>query len=78
MGGMWRRSHWTWIGMSIHEPPAVAKGVEPFKLQKNMVIAIETWYGPYGGDHGCRLEEECVVTDTGCEVYNQILEQHPT
>jgi len=56
------------IGMSIHEPPAVAKGVEPFKLQKNMVIAIETWYGPYGGDHGCRLEEECVVTDTGCEV----------
>jgi Xaa-Pro aminopeptidase len=56
------------IGMSIHEPPRIQRGVEPIKLQKNMVIALETWYGPTGGDHGIRLEEECVVTDTGCEV----------
>ena len=55
------------------EPPYISdwrpeSDKEAMKLQKNMVIALETWYGPTGGDHGIRLEEECVVTDTGCEV----------
>ena len=60
------------IGMSIHEPPSIGKGygagLEPFRLQKNMVIAIETWAGPLNGDHGVRLEEEMLVTDTGYEL----------
>ncbi|MGI6072273.1 MAG: M24 family metallopeptidase [Lachnospiraceae bacterium] len=60
------------IGLSLHEypmfrPVQVLNGLRtPF--EEGMVIAIETWYGPKGGDHGVRLEECVVVTKDGYEL----------
>ena len=36
-------------------------------LEEGMVIAVETFTGKRGGDHGVRLEEDIVVTKDGYE-----------
>lgn len=59
------------LGLSLHEGPEMFWPwylAEDISLQQGMVMAIETYYGPKGGDWGVRLEEEVVVTGDGYEV----------
>jgi len=60
------------IGLSLHEfpmfrPATVLKG-DRTVLQEGMVLAVETWFGPKGGDYGVRLEECVAVTKDGYEL----------
>ena len=59
------------IGLSLHEMPFFTPPIaraNPFKLEENMVIALETWVGRTGGNFGVRLEEDVLVTRDGYEV----------
>ena len=59
------------IGVSLHEFPLIAPVLakrEPEVLEEGMVIALETWTGKRGGDHGVRLEENMVITKDGYEL----------
>lgn len=57
------------IGLSLHEypmfRPATVLGGYNAVLEEGMVLAVETWYGPKGGDFGVRLEECVEVTKDG-------------
>lgn len=58
------------VGLSIWEKPVISRlfSLErPFKIQKGMVFALETWCPSKDGRGAARIEEEVVVTDTGCE-----------
>jgi len=59
------------LGINMYEPPVITRAYSlkyPVELKKNMVLAIETYAGKEGGREGVRLEENLVVTDTGCEL----------
>lgn len=58
------------IGLGIDEPPVVAKG-ELTWLKPGMVLTIEPglYRTPFGG---ARIEDEVVVTETGCEVITKL------
>ncbi len=59
------------IGLSHRERPMISRLYSldhPVKIEKNMVLALETYCGSKDGKHGARIEEEVVVTDDGCEV----------
>lgn len=59
------------IGVSLHEFPLIAPTLakaKPEVLEEGMVIALETWAGKRGGDHGVRLEENMVITRDGYEL----------
>jgi len=60
------------LGLSLHEYPffsvAQPKDDPGMLLEENMVLAIETWYGPKGGNFGVRLEECLAVTKDGYEL----------
>jgi Xaa-Pro dipeptidase len=56
------------IGLANWEPPIITRRFSeefPIKLEKGMVIALETYTGKVGEKDAVRIEEECVVTDTG-------------
>ncbi len=62
------------IGLGLHEPPLISRAYSlenPWKIQENMVLAVETYAGPKGGKHGVRIEEMVVVTDSGHEVISK-------
>lgn len=55
-------------GLSLHEFPNFRPQsvlTTNYTLEEGMVLAVETWYGPKGGDHGVRLEEMIEVTKDG-------------
>jgi len=59
------------IGLSLHEMPFIAPVLAkrvPEVLEEGMVIALETWAGKKGGDHGVRLEENMVITKEGYDL----------
>jgi Xaa-Pro dipeptidase len=59
------------LGLSLHEGPEMFWPwymAEDEVLEEGMVMAIETYYGPKGGNWGVRLEEEVVVTKDGFEL----------
>jgi Xaa-Pro dipeptidase len=59
------------LGLSLHEAPEMFWPwyiAEDVQLEEGMVMAIETYYGPKGGDWGVRLEENIVVTKDGYEL----------
>ena len=59
------------IGISLHELPVLGpmiSQIHPMTLEEGMVIAVETFTGKRGGDHGVRLEEDIVVTKDGYEL----------
>jgi len=62
------------IGLDIHESPMITPlfSLEhPVKLEENMVIALETYYGDIpisGPGQGARTEEDLLVTKDGYEI----------
>lgn len=59
------------VGLSIWEKPIFSRLVSfdyPEVLQEGMVFALETYWPASDGWGAARIEEELVVTKTGCEV----------
>ena len=59
------------VGLSIWEKPIFSRLVSmehPEVLQQGMVFALETYWPSADGLGAARIEEELVVTETGCEV----------
>ena len=58
------------IGLSLWERPIISRRFSGQKtvLKEGMVFAVETWKGAADGSGAARIEEEVVVTKTGCEV----------
>jgi Xaa-Pro aminopeptidase len=59
------------IGLALHERPIISRLVSlesPMEIKKGMVFALETYCPATDGYSAARIEEEVVVTDTGCRV----------
>jgi Xaa-Pro aminopeptidase len=59
------------VGLSIWEKPIFSRLVSfdhPEELKEGMVFALETYWPSADGIGAARIEEEIVVTATGCEV----------
>jgi Xaa-Pro dipeptidase len=59
------------IGCAIHERPIISRVVSlehPSEIKEGMVFALETYCPAKDGHSAARIEEEVVVTDTGCRV----------
>lgn len=59
------------IGLALHERPIISRLVSmeaPMEIKTGMVFALETYCPAKDGYSAARIEEEVVVTDTGCEV----------
>jgi Xaa-Pro aminopeptidase len=59
------------VGLSIWEKPIFSRLTSldhPEELQAGMVFALETYWPAADGWGAARIEEEVVVTETGCEV----------
>ena len=58
------------VGMSLWEKPVISRLFSlrhPFKIQENMVFALETWCPSKDGKGASRIEEEIVVTSADHE-----------
>jgi Xaa-Pro aminopeptidase len=59
------------LGLALHERPIISRIVSmehPTEIKEGMVFAIETYCPASDGYSAARIEEEVVVTDTGCRV----------
>ena len=59
------------LGLALHERPIISRAVSmdhPMEIQTGMVFALETYCPATDGYSAARIEEEVVVTETGCEV----------
>jgi Xaa-Pro aminopeptidase len=59
------------LGLALHERPIISRVVSmehPTEIKEGMVFAIETYCPATDGYSAARIEEEVVVTDTGCRV----------
>ena len=59
------------LGLALHERPIISRAVSlenPMEIKTGMVFALETYCPADDGFSAARIEEEVVVTDTGCEV----------
>jgi Xaa-Pro dipeptidase len=59
------------LGLAIHERPIISRLVSldrPMEIKTGMVFALETYCPATDGYSAARIEEEVVVTDTGCTV----------
>jgi Xaa-Pro aminopeptidase len=59
------------VGLSVWEKPVFSRMVSfdcPEMIEENMVFALETFWPSSDGWSAARIEEELVVTKTGCEV----------
>jgi len=59
------------IGLALHERPIISRLVSldsPMEIKTGMVFALETYCPATDGYSAARIEEEVVVTDTGCRV----------
>jgi len=59
------------LGLAIHERPIISRVISlthPIEIKEGMVFALETWCPAADGYSAARIEEELVVTDTGCRV----------
>ena len=58
------------VGLSIWEKPVISRLFSldhPYPIKENMVFALETYCPSADGKGAARIEEEVVVTNTGCE-----------
>ena len=59
------------LGVALHERPIISRLVSldhPLEVKEGMVFALETYCPASDGRSAARIEEELVVTATGCEV----------
>ena len=59
------------LGLALHERPIISRLVSlehPMEIKTGMVFALETYCPATDGFSAARIEEEVVVTDTGCKV----------
>ena len=59
------------LGLGLHERPMISRLIsfdDPMELKEGMVFALETYCPATDGVSAARIEEEVVVTDTGCRV----------
>ncbi len=59
------------LGLALHERPIISRVVSmeaPMEIKTGMVFALETYCPAKDGYSAARIEEELVVTDTGCRV----------
>jgi Xaa-Pro aminopeptidase len=59
------------IGVGLYEPPMISRvhSLEhPVEIEEGMVFALETYCAATDGRSAARIEEEVVVTASGCEV----------
>jgi len=59
------------LGLALHERPIISRLVsldDPMEIKTGMVFALETFCPATDGYSAARIEEEVVVTDTGCSV----------
>jgi Xaa-Pro aminopeptidase len=59
------------IGVGLYEPPMISRVHSldhPVEIEEGMVFALETYCAAGDGRSAARIEEEVVVTATGCEV----------
>ena len=59
------------LGLALHERPIISRLNSldnPIELREGMVFALETYCPADDGHSAARIEEEMVVTDTGCRV----------
>ena len=59
------------LGLALHERPIISRLVSldrPMEINTGMVFALETYCPASDGFSAARIEEEVVVTDTGCRV----------
>ena len=59
------------LGLALHERPIISRLVSldnPMEIKTGMVFALETYCPASDGFSAARIEEEVVVTDTGCRV----------
>jgi len=59
------------LGLALHERPIISRVVSlthPMEIKEGMVFALETYCPATDGVSAARIEEEVVVTDTGCRV----------
>ena len=59
------------LGVALHERPIISRLVsfdDPMEIKEGMVFALETFCPAKDGISAARIEEEVVVTATGCEV----------
>jgi Xaa-Pro dipeptidase len=59
------------LGLALHERPIISRVISlshPMEIKEGMVFALETYCPAKDGVSAARIEEEVVVTDTGCRV----------
>jgi Xaa-Pro aminopeptidase len=59
------------LGLALHERPIISRVISlehPMEIKEGMVFALETYCPATDGYSAARIEEEVVVTDTGCRV----------
>ena len=59
------------LGLALHERPIISRLVSlesPMEVKTGMVFALETYCPAKDGFSAARIEEEVVVTDSGCRV----------
>jgi Xaa-Pro aminopeptidase len=59
------------LGLALHERPIISRLVSldnPMEIKTGMVFALETYCPAKDGYSAARIEEEVVVTDTGCKI----------
>ena len=59
------------LGLGLHERPIISRlnsFADPTEIKAGMVFALETYCPATDGISAARIEEEIVVTDTGCKV----------
>jgi len=59
------------LGLGLHERPIISRLNSldhPIELREGMVFALETYCPATDGQSAARIEEEVVVTSSGCSV----------
>jgi Xaa-Pro aminopeptidase len=59
------------LGLALHERPIISRVVSlenPMEIKTGMVFALETYCAATDGFSAARIEEEVVVTDSGCRI----------